>query len=141
MADVFQGDKRIYKYPDGDGGFKFADPLVIQASINSAALARGFQSTQAMIDEANKGDLKTAGPIEVAEAGAACMHIAELSIEVFELLPFDRATGEGTTAKFAIGLFDHFMRFMQKKNQPQGVLPTSTPASESISATQPTTAT
>jgi hypothetical protein len=139
MDDVFQGEKQIYKYPDGGGGFKFADPLVIQASMTQAAIVRNFPSTNAMVDAANKVDLKTADPIQVAEAGAALMALAESAIEVFGLVPFDPATGNGATPAFALGLLDHFHRFMQKKNLRQGAPPISTPASESTSATPPIT--
>jgi hypothetical protein len=132
-------EKKIYAYNNGATRV-VADPLLLRGKLTLAALQRG-KTVAGVIDAANKVDLEDITDIELSEAWAALDMLSDISIEAFGLVTFDPATGNGADMAHAIGLVDHFYKWCEKKNPPQDLQPTSTPPSESTSATPPTTAT
>ena len=141
MNDEFEpneNQKAIYGFNNGKKKV-FADPLFLRAQLKMLALTMAGKDISKIIETANKTDLHGASEMELSEAYNALMQLAEISTQAFGLQPFNPDTGEGATKAHAIGVVNHFYLWLQKKNPPPVSPATSTPLSESISETQPTT--
>ncbi len=137
--DLFEiGDRKIYRYQDGSGNTRFADPLIIRTTLLSLAMQHG-KTVNGLIDEGKAVDLKNATPEQLVEGWNALKLLASITMDAFELKPMDPATGDGATMAQAIALINHYHRFCEKKNRKPASPATSMPPTESTSGTPTTT--
>ena len=132
--------RKIYSYDNGKGEKVFADPNKLMADL---ALAANFhnKTINGLIDTSKAVDVKDAPPMEVAQAWEALSMLHEISVKVFSLVPFDAKTGQGADRAHALGLLNHFHKFLKKNYPKLGTQPTSSPSTDSTSAIPATTAT
>lgn len=132
------GPKHIYRYDNGKEKV-CADPLIIEGCLRTKALTLGTTIDE-LIKTANKKIGSATGPEQI-EIYGAMSKLAGISAEAFELVPFDKKTGEGADMDHALAVLSHFYAWCEKKNPPTVEPSTCSPSAESILETPPITTT
>ena len=126
--------RRVFKYHDGEKEV-YGDPLALRMKI--------FIATNG---DPNSLSNKVFVPLthetpqeQLLEAFRAQKQIAEIVQKVFNMKPFDPATGSGATIEHCQMIWRMFGRFLAGEKKNTVKLPTASPSSDGLPASQTTT--
>jgi hypothetical protein len=142
-------NKNIFPYNDGFEDL-FADPLVIQRRLFEATQGQFYtrlmpesQTTARSPGLGPDGKPLPPLPEERIAADAVALPASAAVVEAvryaFELLPWDRKTGEGLTEEQVIDLLDEYHAWCAKKNASTEEPPTCSPPTPDSTTSAPTT--
>lgn len=128
-------EKKIFPYHNGAEPV-FGDPLALESR-----LAEQFGELSGIVQKVNAIRAKDADPLAVLEGIQARNVLIAGVREAFELVPFDRKTGQGATDDHALGVYRAWTEWTVKKNGNTPEQPNTSPPTDSISATPAITST
>jgi hypothetical protein len=119
-------ERSVFAYDQGDGAVVHGDPNMLRMRMSSEAIVRQTTMEKICTDAESVDEAVASGdPLQLLKTMQAIEALGQIVIAAFEMVPYDRTTGRGTTNKMAIATLHAFNVFLEKKNPSTESQPTS----------------